>query len=280
MDSLPKLDVVDWQDSTRPIIPNSRAPRRFLSPTLIGILGTLLLHAALIQSLPFGNRGLKVKSPEAQQSADALDKSKADSEEPLELIPILTTASSQQAAIQNLFASRPDLSKMKIKSPVNVDPPAILNIESLPLSENDQVSTASNGDGEDAEKARLFGIYTDQIQARVDRVWRRPRTPVNEDTVSARAAADAAESFQCEVQIVQDAIGIVQEILLPRCNGSSAWQRSLVLAIQQASPLPAPPSAKVFSRSITLNFVGLPYIAGSPQDEYEFEPRAVARSNF
>jgi hypothetical protein len=276
MDSHPKLDIAEWHDSPPPAVPERRLPSRFLSPALIGTLGTLLLHAALIQSLPFGSRGLKVKPPEAQESADASAKSKADSEGSLELIPIPTTASSEQAAIQNPISSLLDLSKLKVKSPVNIEPPAFLNIETLALSENDQTSRASNDSGEDAEKARLFGIYSGQIQARIDRVWRRPRTPVNENTAPTTAVGD---SFQCEAQIVQDATGNVQEILLPRCNGSAAWQRSLVLAIQQASPLPAPPSTKVFSRSIALNFIGVPYSAGSPEDEYEFQPRAVARSN-
>jgi hypothetical protein len=166
---------------------------------------------------------------------------------------------------------------MKIKSPADVDPPAPLNIEALALSEN-QVSESTNGSGDGAVFARLFGIYTGQIQARIDRVWRRPRTPINENVAESKPT-EAEESFQCEAQIVQDARGNVQEILLPRCNGSPAWQRSLVLAIQQASPLPAPPSAKVFQSSVTLRFVGLGYRAGEPEDGYEFAPRKMAQSN-
>jgi hypothetical protein len=54
MDSSPKMDVIDWQDSPPPVIPTPRAPRRFLPPTLIGILGTLLLHALVIQTVPWG----------------------------------------------------------------------------------------------------------------------------------------------------------------------------------------------------------------------------------
>ena len=114
-------------------------------------------------------------------------------------------------------------------------------------------------------------MYTGQIQARVERIWRRPRTPVTE-AAGNNTAGDAGESFQCQVQIVQDATGNVEEILLPRCNGTPAWQRSLVLAIQLASPLPAPPSATVFSHSVTLDFLGLPYVAGSPEDDYEILP--------
>jgi hypothetical protein len=274
MDSRQKMDVVDWQDSPRPDLVEKRQTRHYLSPTLIGILGTLLLHALLIQSLPFGSGTSKVKPPESQESANLLAKFKADTAESLALIRLPTTVNSQQPAIRNLITSLPDLSKMKIKSPVKVDPPAFLDIETLALSENDQASKSANDTSDGAEQTRLFGIYTGQIQARIDRVWRRPRTPVNEGTVSA-AAADAGDSFQCEVQIVQDDRGNVREILLPRCNGSAAWQRSLVLAIRQASPLPAPPSASVFSQSITLNFLGLSFIAGALEDDYEPERRIV-----
>jgi TonB C terminal len=236
---------------------------------------TLLLHALVIQSVPFGNRG-PVRPPEAHESGTS-PKSNTQSSEELVLIT-LPTVNLQPAATQNLIPTLPDLSKMKIKSAVEVEPPALAHVETLALSEETQASSASRDGSEDAEKARLFGIYTGQIQARIDRVWRRPRTPVNEDAEST-VPTDSADSFQCEAQIVQDATGIVQEILLPRCNGSAAWQRSLVLAIQQASPLPAPPSAKVFSRSVTLDFIGIPYGSGAAEQDYEFEPRAVVGSN-
>jgi hypothetical protein len=264
MDSHEKIDVGDWQGSPLPVTPKHRETDRFVSPTLIGILGTLLLHAIIIQSLPFGIQGPKTKLPETQESADALTKSKGDPAKSLVLVTLPTPVSSNQAATQYVLSSLPDLSKMKVKSPINVDPPALANLEALALSE-DQASDSRAQGGDAAEQARLFGIYTGQIQARIDRVWRRPRTPVNEDT----ASVDASESFQCEAQIVQDARGNVQVVMLPRCNGSPAWRNSLVLAIQHASPLPAPPSAKVFSTSITLKFVGLSYFTGAPDDDYE-----------
>jgi hypothetical protein len=269
MDSRQKMDVVDWQDSTLPVIPQNGARRRFLSPPLMGIVGTLLLHALLIQSLPFGSRGRKARLPEAPETAVFLAKSKADTAESLVFITLPAMGTPKPAANENLVSSLSDLSKMKIKSPVTIDPPEFLNIETLALSE-EQASKAAIDTSDGAEQSRLFGIYTGQIQARIDRVWRRPRTPVNEGTVST-GAADAGDSFQCEVQIVQDDRGNVQEILLPRCNGSAAWQRSLVLAIRQASPLPAPPSASVFSQSITLNFLALRFIAGASEDDYEPE---------
>jgi hypothetical protein len=79
----------------------------------------------------------------------------------------------------------------------------------------------------------------------------------------------ADETFRCQVEIVQDAHGNVAEILLPNCNGSVAWQQSLVSAIREASPLPAPPDQKVFSKSITLQFVSFAYRPGDPADNYE-----------
>jgi hypothetical protein len=234
MDSDKKMDVIDWQDFPPPVIAKKSAPRRFLSPTLIGMLGTLLLHTMVIQSLPLGNRGPKAKPPESSLSANAASKSKADPIESLVLISLPDAIHSRQPAIQNAISSLADLSKMKIKSPVNIDPPALLNLETLALSE-DPASKLTSDSGDAAEHARLFGIYTGQMQARIDRVWRRPRTPINEEK-SAAATADNRDSFQCEAQIIQDNRGNVQEILLPRCNGSAAWQRSLVLAIQHASP--------------------------------------------
>jgi hypothetical protein len=272
MDSPQKMDVVDWQDSPPPVDPKIRARRRFLPPPLMGILGTVLLHAMLIQSVSFASRGPKPKPPESQESVKAFSKS-ADAGESLVLIS-LPAINADQTASASAISSLPDLRKMRIQSPVTVDPPELLNIETLALNE-EQASNAIANDADGRELARLFGIYTGQIQARIDRVWRRPRTPVTEDRASP-SASDAGDSFQCEVQIVQDARGNVQEILLPRCNGSAAWKRSLVLAIQQASPLPAPPSIKVFTQSITLEFVGLQYIQGAPNEEYEIVPLARA----
>jgi hypothetical protein len=43
--------------------------------------------------------------------------------------------------------------------------------------------------------------------------------------------------------------------------------------------LPAPPSAAVFSHSITLDFLGLSYVPGSADDDYDIAPAKVAQSN-
>jgi TonB-like protein len=269
MDSPPKIDVVDWQDSPLPIVPEARARDCFLPPTLIGILGTVLLHAMLVQSVSFGTHRPKPKLPEVQESANASSRSTANADS-LVLISLPTIGKANQDATQNLVSSLPDLSKMKVKSRIDIDSPALLGLETLTLSEDQAPSAIADG-ADAAEQARLFGIYTGQIQARIARVWRRPRTPVNEE----KSSVDDGESFQCEAQIVQDTRGNVREVMLPRCNGSLVWRNSLVLAIQHASPLPAPPSQKVFSTSITLNFVGLNYFAGAPDDDYEPAARRI-----
>jgi hypothetical protein len=266
------MEVVDWRETPRPILARTRLPRQFLSPTAIGAVGTLLIHALILPTAYFGGHGTKVPPREIQEPG-AFANSKADAAESLVLITLPTIANSNQESIQNI-SSLPALSKLTPVSPVRPDPPAFLNIEVLTLGqEQSSQSTVNAGDG--AEQARLFGIYTGQIQARINRIWRRPRSPVNEGDSLEAPIAD--ESFQCQAQIVQDAKGNVQEILLLRCNGSPAWQRSLVIAIQQASPLPAPPSASVFSHSVTLNFVGLSYVLGNPDDDYDITPTKVAQ---
>ena len=70
------------------------------------------------------------------------------------------------------------------------------------------------------------------------------------------SGAIAGDIFRCVVQIRQDDKGNVQEVLLIDCNGTEAWRRSLVVAINQSSPLPAPPIPSVFERALTMTFEG------------------------
>jgi TonB C terminal len=104
---------------------------------------------------------------------------------------------------------------------------------------------------------QLFGRYLAQINARIDRAWMRPRTPIG------------AGRFNCQVRIEQDPAGNVTEVLLQRCNGSSRWQLSLVHAIQSASPLPAPRDPALFVRAIHMNFYARPDDSGLIADQYE-----------
>jgi hypothetical protein len=265
-----EITVAAWVEPPRPLAPTDREQMRFLPPALIGLLGTLLIHTLALQTVFLGGQAHKTRLPEVQEpgSANNSAASPAESLVFVDLPKIASTDSGLDEALASLRAAMKE-KPIPVKLP-DLSPPA--EVEVLALSEDKPSVSSDSGDSMD--RARLFGIYTGQIQARVERIWRRPRTPVSGDPT----AADTGESFQCQVQIVQDATGNVQEILLPRCNGSHAWQHSLVVAIQQASPLPAPPSATVFSHSVTLNFIGLSYVAGNLEDEYEILPTTTAQS--
>jgi outer membrane biosynthesis protein TonB len=126
----------------------------------------------------------------------------------------------------------------------------------VPLLDSDEMQ-ADLDEAEAAARSNLIGRYLGQIDARIERAWRRPRTPVAEGL------------FSCRVRIEQDTRGDVQEITLEHCNGDTRWQVSLVQAIQLASPLPAPPDPTVFRRTIRMNFRSEPYSAQAAQDAFE-----------
>jgi hypothetical protein len=261
-----KITVTEWSESQNPVIIKKSAPPRFWTPGVIGLAGSLLLHSLVLQTVGLGIRAHKSRPPEIQEPGSSFNKPAGKPADALVFIDAPKTAKATDEIHDALASVRAAIKDRPI--PVtHPDPSPPRDIEILALSEDkDSESSVNTGDG--AERARLFGIYSGQIQARIERVWRRPRTPVNDGSDSTKTT-NSVEYFLCQAQIVQDSIGNVQEILLPNCNGSAAWQRSLVLAIQQASPLPAPPSPTVFSRAITLDFVGYTYIAGAPDDDYE-----------
>lgn len=272
--TISNVDVFVWCATPRPVVPTDRVRRGYLSPTLIGFVGTVLIHALLVPSAYLGSRGGKARPPQTQEPG-SLVRSKGGLTESLVLITLPTTSGSSNTIARDVSIQF-GLSKKAMISRVDHDLAALLDQEILALGE-ELPATAPGDGGEAAEQARLFGIYSGQIRARVERIWRRPRTPVNESG-NGEPSSVASESFQCQVQIVQDTIGVVKEVLLPQCNGSPVWQRSLVMAIQQASPLPAPPSTRVFSQSVVLLFVGLPYVSGAADEDYEMEDHRSARA--
>jgi hypothetical protein len=103
----------------------------------------------------------------------------------------------------------------------------------------------------------MYGRYVGQIRARIDRAWQRPRTAIG------------APIFECQAQVDQDSVGRVREVTLVQCNGDARWQLSLVHAIEAASPLPAPPSAEVFTHRVLLEFRATAYSPGAPSELYE-----------
>jgi membrane protein involved in colicin uptake len=110
---------------------------------------------------------------------------------------------------------------------------------------------------EQQARAALFGQYLAQVQARIERVWLRPRSEIG------------ADSFDCQVRLTQGQRGDIREVALRDCNGSIRWQLSLVAAAERASPLPAPPDPKIFAESLQLSFSSSAYRPGISEEGFE-----------
>jgi hypothetical protein len=271
------MDIVEWVNAPHAIVSQRHTSARFCPPAMIGLVGTLLIHASAIPSLYFSDHAPIVHPREMAEPTGFGTHSKAESADNLVLINLPSIVNTRARITVDVAATRV-VNKVVLEMPFDPDPPVFPNIETLPLDEQPESGAVlANGNGNGEDSARLMGIYSGQIQARIERAWNRPRTPVNDGSDPAHAR-DLVDYFRCQVQIVQDSGGNVQEILLPNCNCTPAWQRSLVMAIQQASPLPAPPDPKVFSRSVSLNLVGYPYVAGRSEDGYETSRVEVAQA--
>jgi hypothetical protein len=252
---------------------------------MIGLVGTLVFHLLVVHSVLLGTRAHKVRPPEAQGSGATLIKSESYPTESLILIGPPTIALAPKPLFDDL-ASAGSAPKNLLATMIAPDPLPHIEIPQEALGDNDD-GVASVDGGDPAGRERLFGIYSGQIEARIKRAWRRPRSPVNpgSDTphdLSARTITGGAkrdDTFQCQVQIVQDARGSVQEVQMLNCNGSVAWQQSLVAAILSASPLPAPPSPMVFMRALTMTFSSFEYTSDSVTDDYEIEPPRMQAHN-
>ncbi len=266
-----KISVTAWNELQDPVISEKRAHRHFWPPGVIGLAGSLLLHGLVLQTVVLGSRANKNRLPEVQEPESSINKP-ADALVFIDLPKTAKTTDEIYEALASVRAAIKD-SPIPVTHPDSWPPRDVKTL--APSEDKDSESSVDNGDG--AERARLFGIYSGQIQARIERVWRRPRTPVNDGSGSMKTT-NSVEYFRCQVQIVQDSIGNVQEIRLPNCVGSVPWQRSLVIAIQQASPLPAPPSPTVFNHNIALTFVGYPYVVGGSDEGYEPESKEVMRA--
>lgn len=178
------------------------------------------------------------------------------------LILIDSSTSSNQASADEVASAGLTPSDLSIR---------IASPDSLPAV--DLGNTAEQSDdapGKDeaedpAQRALLFGRYSGQIKARIERAWLRPRSAIG------------ARSFDCSVRILQDRSGNVKETMLQNCNGDARWQLSLVQAIQSASPLPAPPNPNVFADAVTLQFESSGYVEGAPANDFEpLSPSLVA----
>ncbi len=157
------------------------------------------------------------------------------------------------------------------------DPAPLLEPDQFEAEEIDEAAAHTAGDP--AIQSKLFGSYTSQIDARIQRAWRKPRSEIATPTKDAQGRIHQKDVFTCNARIIQDKDGRVTEVELMQCDGSTEWQVSLVNAIQRASPLPSPPSPTVFSNVLTLSFEARAYVPGYREDEYEPQASSVARAN-
>ena len=96
----------------------------------------------------------------------------------------------------------------------------------------------------DAVRQNLLNLqqaeYISQIQTSVERKWIRP--------------ADVGKDLKTEVQVSQIPGGEVIRVTVSESSGNVAFDRSVVNAIWQASPLPLPKDPALFSRNLQFEF--------------------------
>lgn len=230
----------------------SRRPLHRYGTITAGALSSLLLHAFLIASVTSGGGLWRV--PLHPENALSRGNATAETDSTLEFAWIDEPDTVSAASHDTDAIAIPTLAKITLDA-------SLADLSIPALADSDEAHTAP-GDADSAAQTVLLGRYVGQIDARIERAWRRPRTPLHDG------------DFSCRVKITQSATGAVQEIALERCNGDSRWQLSLVQAIQLASPLPVPPDPKVFTRVLRMSFRAQQYSPQSLQDDYE--PALVA----
>jgi len=91
-----------------------------------------------------------------------------------------------------------------------------------------------------AEDSGLQARYASELQAAIERAWNRPPT--------------ARPGLKCTVLVSQVPGGTVTDVRLGECNGDAAVRQSIIIAVHNASPLPAPPDPSLFERNLKLVF--------------------------
>lgn len=230
-----------------PPCPTYKRPTNRNWSLVLGVLGTLTLHGVALNSV-VGSDTSK-PGPEKLHSAGLLQATpKAAAVAELVLIAPIEPAHNEPGL--NTSVAKMVATNLKAMPSPTV---ALAALPSLDLPDFEYSSALPTPDeGDAAERALLFGRYTGQIDARIERIWEKPQSPIH-DTADTGASQNS-DLFSCQVQIRQDARGNVLEVLLLRCDASEAWRESLVVAINQASPLPDPPIPAVFASAINMTF--------------------------
>ena len=251
--------------------------RERTSVSWIGLTGALALHALAFQAVVFGSSARKPRPPEVLGAGSMTLASDAEPSMTLVFITEENPARSESETEMPL-ASNGVLPRNPL---ITIASPDVAATFEITTEDNDLDSTAAVDAGDPQVRAALFGRYMGQVSARIERAWLRPREAFSDAApiaASHRPSVPEDGVFQCQTRIEQDRHGYVQEVQLLECNGTPAWQRSLVTAIFRASPLSAPPDPLVFANVLTLTFRALPYRAGKSDAGYEPARRAVAQA--
>lgn len=253
---------VEWRLEHRP----RTSPRREWWVSGLCFAVVIALHGVAMGPLLLGTPARSRHVPDRQGAGSTAIVSSAEMATTLTLISLTQSSFDQQESSLAELASRgavdPYLSLL-IASP---SPDPQYDIEEEAQEDQELVTEQPTGLGE--HRAMLFGRYMDQVTARVDRAWLRPRSDIG------------AARFNCQARIQQDRTGHVLSVELHDCNGDPRWQRSLVTAIERSSPLSAPPEPTVFAPTLLLKFSAEPYVEGeSNESEYEPEVRFAEAVN-
>lgn len=219
--------------------------------------GALLLHVMLVVPLALGMAGKsRTTTPDI---AEGILGGRTDVTSVLIMVAVSSGLSSEDTP--DFLAPRSVMPDLAASINALVPTPDLGDAQAFEEERQDAQAADSQ------RNALLTGQYLGQVMARIERAWARPRTPID------------ADRFSCRVKIEQDRLGRVSAVELMRCNGTAAWQRSLVSAIELASPLSAPSNTSLPAGTLVLDFSSFAY-DGDHSNEDLFEPaaRQVAHS--
>jgi len=250
----PTADVVvldnPWLETRRPTLPPPKPlavsrpsifDSRICSSTVAATIA-VAIHAIAIGPLVFGIGGHWMRPPPAEGIAANSLAGKASEAVSTYIVVNDTSIAAENDPDRSAYAIALELESTLRQAPLSasVDLPLVPTLGDIQPSPEPS-ALAADATGDAGQAAMLFGRYMGQIKARIEQAWQSP-------------ASAAKQAFHCTAEIRQMPSGVVQEVTLKGCDMDPQWQVSLVQAIQFASPLSAPPSEKLFTDVVTLNF--------------------------
>jgi hypothetical protein len=233
-------------ETWRPNRPRQRLHRRVAVPTA-GAFASVLVHTFLVVPAFLGSNPRAGSGP----TAPVLTASGNDAAMTAVLLRIDTTIKRSDDLPSLTFAPAPPSD-----AAVSASPPEVR--ESPESTQSSQSASAEEAvSGDQREYALMAGRYFQQITARIERAWTRPKSPIQ------------GGLFTCRVRVTQDRRGSIQEVSLSHCNGDQRWQQSLLTAVKTASPLPGAPDPRVFARVLRFKLSSPEYAKSASGQGFE-----------